>query len=303
MAGLLGPFRFEFRAMASPCRLHLYAADGMEAGLVANQVIADVRGIEARYSRYRQDSVLSQINRDAGGAEGVAVDEETAGLLDYAAACHAQSDGLFDITSGVLRKAWDFRSARLPGQRQLDVLLEAVGWEKLVWQRPRLRFTRPGMELDFGGIGKEYAADRAATLCLDGGIRHGLVDFGGDLRAIGPRPDGSPWRVGVQHPRRAQAAMAEIAVYEGAIASSGDYERCIKLDGRRYSHILNPKTGWPVQGLAAVSVVAPYCLVAGSACTIAMLKGEAGPAWLADLGLPHVFADQGGRIVNLLRAV
>jgi len=303
MAGLLGPFRFEFRAMASPCRLHLYAADGMEAGLVANQVIADVRGIEARYSRYRQDSVLSQINRDAGGAEGVAVDEETAGLLDYAAACHAQSDGLFDITSGVLRKAWDFRSARLPGQRQLDVLLEAVGWEKLVWQRPRLRFTRPGMELDFGGIGKEYAADRAATLCLDGGIRHGLVDFGGDIRAIGPRPDGSPWRVGVQHPRRAQAAMAEIAVYEGAIASSGDYERCIKLDGRRYSHILNPKTGWPVQGLAAVSVVAPYCLVAGSACTIAMLKGEAGPAWLADLGLPHVFADQGGRIVNLLRAV
>lgn len=302
MAGVRGPFFFTFRAMASPCSLHLYAADGIEAGRVAKLVMADAHGIEARYSRYRQDSTLSRINRGAGSAEGMEVDGETAGLLDYAATCHAQSDGLFDITSGVLRKAWDFQSGRLPSQQRLDALLEDVGFEKLVWQRPRLRFTRPGMELDFGGIGKEYAADRGATLCLEQGIRHGLLDFGGDIRVIGPRPDGSPWRIGIRHPRQAEAMMAEIAVSEGAVASSGDYERCINIEGRRYSHILNPKTGWPVQGLAAVSVVAPYCLIAGSACTIAMLKGEGGPEWLANLGLPHVFANQAGRISNSLQA-
>jgi len=286
---------FSFRAMGSPCRLHLYAEAEAQARRAARRVMEDARGIEARYSRYRPDSLLSAINRAAAEGGAVEVDEETAALLDYAETCHRESGGLFDISSGILREAWDFQSGKLPAQARIDALLPRVGWDKLAWRRPRLAFGRPGMQLDFGGIGKEYAADRAAALCLDLGIASGLADFGGDIRVIGPHPGGEPWRIGVQHPREPEGLLASIALRQGGLASSGDYERCIVAGGRRYGHILNPFTGWPAEGLAAVCVTAPQCLIAGSACTIAMLKGREGPAWLEDLGLPHVWMDTEGR--------
>jgi thiamine biosynthesis lipoprotein len=118
--------------------------------------------------------------------------------------------------------------------------------------------------------------------------------LGGDIRVVGPHPDGSPWRIGIRHPRLPDALLATVLLAQGGLASSGDYERCIVMDGRRQSHILNPKTGWPVHGLAAVSVIAPQCLIAGSASTIAMLKESAGKKWLDDLGLPHVWMDEQG---------
>jgi len=131
-------------------------------------------------------------------------------------------------------------------------------------------------------------------------LRHGLVDLGGDIRIVGAQPDGSPWVVGVQHPRRPDAIMANIELPRGAIASSGDYERFVEIAGRRYGHIISPRTGAPVRALAAVSVVADECVVAGSATTIAMLLEEQGPEWLVDLGLPHVFMDQGSRMGGTL---
>lgn len=290
---MLKLFRYSFRAMGSPCEVHLYAAREAEARRVAEQAMADARRIEQRYSRYRPDSLLAAVNRAAEQGGALDVDDETAALLDYAAACYAQSGGLFDITSGVLRLAWDFQSGKLPEQAAIDALLPRIGWDKLDWRRPRLAFLAPGMQLDFGGIGKEYAADRAAALCMEQGIRHGLVDFGGDIRAIGPHPDGRAWDIGIQHPRT-DGLMASMELRQGALASSGDYERCIEFGGRRYGHILNPMTGWPARGLMAASVAAPHCLVAGSACTIALLKGEDGPAWLEELGLPHVWMDEQG---------
>ena len=106
------------------------------------------------------------------------------------------------------------------------------------------------MEIDFGGIGKEYAADRVATICLEHGLRHGLVNLGGDIRAIGPQADGTPWRVGIRHPRVQDAAIAGFDLAAGALATSGDYERYFEIDGKRYCHILNPTTGMPVDALA-----------------------------------------------------
>ncbi|QJD29539.1 FAD:protein FMN transferase [Methylococcus geothermalis] len=295
----LHPFRFPFRAMGSPCHLILYAASETEAQSVAREVIEDVQALEARYSRYRPDSLLSRVNRLAGRKGGVAVDEELAALLDYARTCYEQSDGLFDVTSGILRQAWNFSSDRLPEQRDIDALLERVGWDKLRWERPVLKFEVPGMELDFGGIGKEYAADRASTRCLERGITAGVVNFGGDLRVIGPHPDGAAWEVGINHPREPGKLLATLSVRSGAVTTSGDYERCIVVDGKRYGHILNPRTGWPVEGLASVSVAAPHALVAGSACTIAMLKAADGPEWLRTLGLPALWMDGEGRVGQL----
>jgi FAD:protein FMN transferase len=139
---------------------------------------------------------------------------------------------------------------------------------------------------------KEYAADRAAVICTEAGFRHGLVDLGGDIKIIGPHPEGSPWVVGIQHPRIADGVMATIDLAHGAIATSGDYERFIIIDDTRYGHILSPRTGMPVRGLAGVSVVAVECVVAGTAATIAILKEERGPVWLEELGLPHVWMDE-----------
>jgi thiamine biosynthesis lipoprotein len=148
------------------------------------------------------------------------------------------------------------------------------------------------MEIDFGGYVKEYAADRVAALCRELGARHGLVDLGGDIALVGPHPDGSPWRVGIRHPRIPGVALGWIPLASGAIASSGDYERFMVVDGRRYGHILDPRTGWPVQGLVCVSVVAPHCVVAGATTTIAMLQSpERGRTWLAETGLPHLCVD------------
>lgn len=254
---------------------------------VADAAIAEVRRLEEKYSRYREDSLASAINRSAGDPEGLAVDAETGSLLDYADTAHRQSDGLFDPTSGVLRRAWSRETTRLPRPEELAALLERVGWQRVDWSSPRLVLPA-GMELDFGGFVKEYAADRVAELCRRLGAGHGLVDLGGDLAVVGPHPDGSPWRVGIRNPRDPEHAVATVDLFAGGVATSGDYERFVVLEGKRYSHLLDPRSGWPVEGLAGVTVAAPHCLVAGSATTIAMLRGPSATRWLAELGLPFL---------------
>jgi thiamine biosynthesis lipoprotein len=292
MTAVLGLYRHPFPAMGSRCEIRVYAGSEEEAAAIARSAADDVRRLDAKYSNYRDDSVTAAINRVAADGGATEVDAETASLLDYADTCFEQSEGLFDLTSGVLREAWGPHCTVVPAGALLERLLQRVGWEKLLWSRPRLEFGVRGMALDFGGVVKEYAADRAAVICLEAGVRHGLVDLGGDIRIIGPHPDGSPWSVGIQHPRTPDAVMATLEVSRGAVATSGDYERCLAIDGTRYCHILSPRTGMPVHGLAGVSVFAEECIVAGSATTIAMLMEDRGPAWLEEVGLPHVWMDQ-----------
>ena len=290
-------FRQTFRAMAAEHEIELAAPDEALARRAAEAAIADVLRIEAKYSRYRDDSVTTRINRAAGGAP-VAIDDETAALLRYADHCHALSEGRFDITSGVLRRAWDFRATppRLPDADVLAQAVALVGWHEVEWDEHAIRLPRAGMEIDFGGIGKEYAADRAAALCLEHDVAHGLVNLGGDIRAIGPQADGSPWRVGIRHPRVAGAAVAGFDLTTGAVATSGDYERFFEIDGRRYCHILDPRTGMPVTHWQSVSVAAPLCVVAGSCATIAMLLGEKAEPFLAAQGVRWLGVDGAGAL-------
>jgi thiamine biosynthesis lipoprotein len=275
-------FRTVFRAMASEHELLLWSDDEARATRAAETAIADVLRIEAKYSRYRDDSVTTRINEAAGG-QSVAIDAETAGLLAYADQCHRLSGGRFDLTSGVLRRAWDFRRTppRLPDAAALATATALIGWDRVEWNEHSVRLPAAGMEIDFGGIGKEYAADRAATVCVEHGVPHGLVNLGGDVRATGPQPDGAPWRVGIRHPRRDGAAIATVLLESGAVATSGDYERYVEIEGRRYCHILDPRTGLPVAHWQSVSVVAPLCVVAGSLATIAMLLEQDAEACLA----------------------
>jgi len=284
-----------FHAMASDCAVHVQAESLAASTVIALAAEAEVGRIEARYSRYRAESELARINRVAAAGGATDVDSETAGLIAYAKACHASSAGAFDITSGLLRQAWDFSMARLPAQAVIDALLPRIGLDKVTLADGRLAFARAGMELDLGGLGKEYAADRAAEVCCEHGARYGFVDLGGDIRVIGPQADGQPWRIGIRDPRDGEAVVAEVALSSGALATSGDYERSIEVDGVRYCHILDPRSGWPAHGLSSVTVISDHCLVAGSLATSAMLKGRSGAAWLKGLGVRHIVIDDQGR--------
>jgi thiamine biosynthesis lipoprotein len=291
-------FRFGFSAMAAENEVQVCAQGDAQAAKLANAAIAEVRRIEAKYSRYRDDSLLSRINAAAGG-EAIEVDEETLRLLMFADACHRQSDGLFDATSGVLRRAWNFREPRVPSQAELDAVLPLVGWDQVQVDGTRVRLAKPGMQLDFGGFGKEYAVDRAARVMRDAGAEGAMVSLAGDIAILGPQPGGEPWRVGIRHPRRDDKLLATLPVSSGALATSGDYERFIEVDGVRHCHILDPRTGRSARGLQSVTVQAASCLIAGSATTIAMLKGrEAGLAWLEDLGLPHIAVAEDGTVID-----
>jgi FAD:protein FMN transferase len=293
--------RFTFRAMAAENEVQLHCDDASRAEAAASRAIAEVQRIEAKYSRYRPTSVVSRINAQAGGAP-VAIDAETRALLAFAAACHGQSAGAFDATSGVLRRAWRFDANRVPGEGELAPLLALIGWERVELTDDTVRLPLAGMELDFGGFGKEYAVDRAALAMSELAVTSALVNLAGDLTVLGAQSDGSPWRVGIRHPRREDALLATLPVSSGAIATSGDYERFIEVDGERHCHILDPRSGRSVRSFQSVTVHGSSCLVAGSASTIAMLKGEdEGLAWLDALGLSHLCVRANGEVVDRFR--
>lgn len=294
-------FVHRFRALGSDNEIQLYASDENEALRLAQHGVDEARRVEAKYTRYRDDSLTSRINCAAGVA-WVEIDAETASLLDYADACHRQSEGLFDLTSGVLRRVWNFREAIIPEADAVTALLPLIGWE-LVERRPGgIRLPKAGMELDFGGIGKEYCADRVAAILAGAGAQSGLVNLGGDIRVIGPHPDGRPWAVGIRHPRLDGAVIATAIISQGALATSGDYERYFERDGKRYCHMLNPRTGYPVATMQSVTVTAPLCTVAGSVCTLAMLRGDAGVDFLRTQGYAFIAVDSRGEVFDALSA-
>jgi len=281
-----------FSAMGGPCRLRVDSENEPAARSAIHSAEEEVRRLERKYSRYLPDSLTSKINRLAGGESFVTIDEETAGLLNYAQTLWRESDGLFDLTSGVLRRAWDFKSSRLPQQEELDSLLSLVAWDRVEWDATSVRLPDKGMELDFGGCVKEYACDSAAAVLRRANIESALVDLSGDIAAVGVQASGEAWQIGIRHPGKKAGAIAHIPLACGGLASSGNYERFMELNGRRYGHIINPKSGWPVQGLVAVSALADQCLVAGSTATIAMLMpAPEALVWLDGLGISWLAVD------------
>ena len=274
-----------FTAMASPCEVLLplmgeHAAVGI--GTVAAQ---EAWRVEKKYSRYRDDSVTAWIHENRGTT--LEVDQETASLIDFASRCFVLSEGLFDITSGVLRRAWKFDgSDRVPEAAIIEQLLPLVGFEKLQWRSPRLLLPA-GMELDFGGIGKEYAVDRAYELLAVRDRTPFLINFGGDLRANRP-PSHGPWQVGIERPDTDRKATMLLDLEHGALATSGDSRRYLLKNGIRYGHILNPLTGWPApESPRSITVAASSCTEAGLLSTVAMLHGAGAQAYLEEQGVRH----------------
>lgn len=262
----------DFQAMASPCRLLADVKSVSDVVEMLNAVAAEAWRIEDKFSRYISSNIVDDINSSDG--HEIEVDDETANLLDFADSLYRMSDGRFDISSGALRKVWNFDgSDRVPSQADIDAVVQVIGWDKVRWQKPVLKL-RPGMEIDLGGIGKEYAVDRAAALVRQLTDAGSLINFGGDLAVVG-EPAAGGWRVGIESvdPDVNQPDRL-IRLRSGALATSGDARRFVLKDGVRYGHVLNPMTGWPIDNAPrSITVAADTCTQAGMLATLAMLRG------------------------------
>jgi thiamine biosynthesis lipoprotein len=288
-------FDFKFSCMGCPCRISIYANCQNDAKKAFRITQNEVERLDQKYSHYRQDSQLQALQQSACAEEGVEVDAETSALLNYAATQFNLSKGLFDITARALTKLWD-RIENLPSSEQLQAALNLTGWQKLQWDGHKL-IMPAGMSFDLGGIVKEYAADRVIVLLREAGFDSGYVDLGGDLHFLGPHPDGKGWLSGIRNPKDKSNAICSLEIRGGALASSGNYERFSLIGSKRYGHILDPRSGWPVEGLISVSVLASSCLVAGSMATLAMLHSQSdGLALLDESGLPWLAVDQEHRV-------
>ena len=279
-----------FRAMANPCSIIIehknisQRSDAIKQNICA--MAREVWRIEQKYSRYLASSVLSKIN-DANANE-VPIDPETYQLLNVADVLWQESEGVFDISSGVFRKIWSFgNQQQIPSITQVNEVLANVGWKRIRFNKRSVHL-EPGMQIDFGGIGKEYAADKCTAISAESVGNSVLVNLGGDVVAKGPRLTGKPWDIGIEIKDGGRKVWKTVPLAQGAIATSGDAYKSVIVDGKHYSHIINALTGYPTPNTPhTVSVAAPNCTEAGMLSTIAMLKGLNAEIFLKEQGRPH----------------
>jgi len=279
-------FCITFDAMASSCEVIVDTLDKSLALEIGKQVSKEVWRIEDKYNRYDPHSLCSKINQSFG--KPIAIDSETFALLNFADTCYQLSDGIFDITSGSLRKVWHFDcSDNIPTQGVIAKALKNIGWEKVKYDAAHI-ILPAHMEIDLGGIGKEYAVDRAILLVKSLTELAVLVNLGGDLATNSARRNGKPWQVGIEHPGFVDKKTMVVSLYKGALATSGDAKRFLLKDGQRYSHILNAKTGWPIDNAPrSITVSAPQCIQAGILATLSQMQGEDAEQFLSEQDVKH----------------
>jgi FAD:protein FMN transferase len=229
-----------------------------KAKAAAEAALDEIKRIEDLTS-FHKPSGLNRLN-DAAGQGAVKVDEELLSLIETALRMARETNGAYDPTIGALTRIWQFSAGepRLPDAAQVREALGKVGWNKVVvdHQAGTVSLPEPGMALDLGGITKGYALDRAGEAIRQKGVAGALVNAGGDIRVLGEKESGTPWKIGVQDPRNPRGIIAVANVSNRVIVTSGDYERCFFQEGKRYHHILDPAVGYPAEGLQSVTILA-----------------------------------------------
>ena len=268
--------KVHFRAMGTDCQLIYRGPTRKQSVAFRDAAVQWVADFERKYSRYRDDSLISAINRAAGGA-WMETDAEMESMFALCDHYHWSTDGVFDPTSLPLQRLWNYKAEtpRVPADQEIEAALGQVGWNKVERRPGEVRLPETGMAVDLGGIGKEYAVDRVIEQSRPFGITDILVDFGRDVRAAGQAPQGGPWRVGLEHPTDVGRCWGGMHVSNRAVTTSGDYLRGFDFEGRRYSHIIDPRTGRPIDnGCHSASVIAPTCTEAGVLSTAALILGH-----------------------------
>lgn len=276
--------------MGTRVSVTLWHTDSDQAKAAIEIAMEEMRRIDSLYSPYRDDSDLSRLNRLAPRAnktDPVPISEEMTRLLDKALYYGKLTNGAFDITFGSLGRHYDYRAGHQPSEEQRRELLQAIDYQLIELDRGHqsVYFEHPEVYVDLGGIAKGYAVDRAIAALRKAGIRHASVSAGGDSRLLGDRR-GRPWMVGIKNPRDPQAVAITLPLEDGAISTSGDYERYfVGPEGERVHHILNPRTGTSATGIASVSVIGPDAFDTDALSTSVFVMGvERGLVLLESLG-------------------
>ncbi len=273
-----------FFLMASACEVHIRTDNALQAEKLIRSAYHEGKRIETKLSRYLTNNIVAKIN--ASGHMAIAVDDELQALLNYADTLFDLSNGMFDITSGVLRKIWSFEKENIkknnfiePSTQQLYSHLEKVGWDKVHWQPPYIQL-KQGMEIDLGGLGKEYAVDKVAEIISSNFDGQYLVNFGGDCRCVGSKQN--PWVIAIEPSENdCHTELDSASLVRGSIATSGTTKRYIQVGSARYGHILNPQTGYPVENAPlSVTIIQETCIAAGAISTLAMLQGQKAEQYL-----------------------
>jgi thiamine biosynthesis lipoprotein len=270
-------------------RTELLMGNRFDLGVVANsqkeaeqaieKAIGEIKRIENLVTTFRGDSQTNLINQNAG-IKPVEVDEEVYALIERAQRISGLTQGAFDLTYGSLDKSlWNFdqKMTQLPSAEQALKAVGLIDYRNIVLEKGTVFLREKGMRIGFGGIGKGYAADRAKKVLQDEGYENGVVNASGDMNAWGFREDGNPWKVGISNPDSPKEIIAEFDLKNAAVATSGNYEKFVIIDGVKYSHTIHPKTGFPIRGIKSVTVFAPFAELADALTTpIAVMGVEVG---------------------------
>ncbi len=274
-------FKQQAKLMGNQFELSAVTDDECLADSFIMAGIDEIKRIEQLLTTYRDDSETNLINKNAGIAP-VQVSRETFELVERAQRISAVTQGAFDLSYGsVDKQLWNFdtQAQSLPGKKTALKMVRLINYRNIVLDREQCTvfLRQKGMRIGFGGIGKGYAADRAKLVMKSIGCTSGVVNASGDLNAWGYQPGGKPWTIGIVNPNAANTAFSYMNVTDLAVATSGNYEKYIMVDGKKYSHTINPKTGLPVTGIKSVTIIAPHAEIADAMATPVTIMGiEAG---------------------------
>ncbi|HTT09585.1 MAG TPA: FAD:protein FMN transferase [Burkholderiaceae bacterium] len=259
--------------MGTAIRVELWCDDRPAGEAACAAVMREMHRIDAAMSPFKPDSELSHINRVAAHRAAM-LTEEMFGLLQKSIAFSRMSDGAFDITFASVGQLYDYRKGIRPTDAQLEAARSAVGYQNLILdpQARTVRFAHPGTQIDLGGFAKGYAVDNGAAILRRHGIAHGIVTAGGDSHIVGDRR-GRPWAIGIRDPRRAGEVVAMLPLEDTALSTSGDYERFFEVDGMRFHHVIDPRTGKSPSHVHSVTVIAEDGLTTEAFSKCVFVKG------------------------------
>jgi thiamine biosynthesis lipoprotein len=262
--------------MGSLFDISVVAKDSVQARMEIDQAVAEMERIENLISEWRPQTQVSEVNRNAG-IRPVKVDREVFELTKRAISYSEMSGGAFDISIVAMDKIWlyDGSMTQMPDSLAVRKSVEKVGFEHIVLDsvNSTIYLSRHGMKIGFGSIGKGYAADRGRAILRANGVKGGIVNASGDLSAWGEQVNRKPWNIGITNPFKTRKLVKVLKIRNASVATSGSYEKYAEIDGKRYSHIINPRTGYPSTGLTSVTIIGPCAEFANALSTSIMVLG------------------------------
>lgn len=270
-------YKRTLKMMGSRFDITVVAADSISANGYIDTAIGEIDRIEKLISSWDPKSQTSKINQNAG-IQPVTVDPELFDLIDRAIGLSRLTDGAFDISYASMDRIWKFDGSmtEMPTESALRKSVARVGYDNIVLDKVNstVFLKKNGMKIGFGGIGKGYAADKAKQLLKSKGVSSGIINASGDMNTWGVQPDGSEWKVAITNPLNKNKAFALLPLNNGAVVTSGNYEKFVEFGGKRYTHIIDPRTGYPSSGIISVTVFAPSAELADALATSVFVMGR-----------------------------